>query len=116
MVAPASSSPLQSAPRRELCELLESIAHRFSADPAQDPILPSLLGCLVLHLDEEFHRPDIRSNAAQRQREQTRLLARATDLAAGSRRAGTQAEAWDKLATEFADLNRTLHANFLAPP
>jgi hypothetical protein len=116
MVAPLPSPPLPASPRRELRELLESIAHRFHADPAHDPILPSLLGCLVLHLDEEFHLGDTCFQRSEHRREQTRLLARATDLAAGARRAGTEPEAWDLLALEFADFLCALNANFLAPP
>ncbi len=116
MVAHVSSLTLPVSPRRELRELLESIDHRFHADPAHDPILPSLLGCLVLHLDEEFHLNDARYQRSEHRREQTRLLARATDLAAGARRAGTEPEAWEQLATEFADFLRALNANFLATP
>ncbi len=115
MVAPSPTSPDKCALRRELRELLDSIAHRFATDPAQDPMLPSLLGCLVLHLEEEFHRADPLPNGPENRREQMRLLARANDLAAWSRRAGTRAEAWMPLAAAFAELHGS-RREFLGAP
>jgi hypothetical protein len=122
MVSPSPTSSLcslgqeLSAPRRELSLLLDSISHRFATDPARDPMLPSLLGCLVLHLEEELHRATALSNRADCRREQIRLIARANDLAVWSRRAGSQAEAWALLAAGFSELHAALITNFLAPP